>query len=216
MKTVVISDTHLSGKTYPKKYHYLKSVIEDADKVILAGDFWDGFLVSFDKFIESKWQTLFPLLLERQAVYLYGNHDRPEWSDERVSLFSVEHGMSTSLAINDQTYHITHGHTIFKSTEEKYPVLNHSIPLRLGSHWDKVHKIVWGKRFLGKESNINLPMAEWVAGNLPEPQILITGHSHYPEMDLTRRFINSGFIGLGYASYIAIDASGPQIVKERY
>lgn len=216
MKTVVISDTHLSGKVYPKKFRYLKSIIEDADKVILAGDFWDGFVVSFDKFVNSEWQMLFPLLRERQAVYLYGNHDRPEWCDERVSLFSVKSGADTSLSVGGQLYHITHGHTILTPYDDRLPVLNHKVPLRIGSHIDLAHKAIWGKRFLGRKSRINAPMAKWAANNLSEEQVLITGHSHYPEIDLSRRFINSGFIGLGYGNYVVIYPSGPRVIKERY
>ena len=216
MKTVVISDTHLSSKVYPKKYNYLKNIIEDADKVIIAGDFWDGFLVSFDDFINSKWQSLFPLLLEKQAVYLYGNHDRPEWCDERVSLFSVENGMSTTLSLHEQMYHITHGHTIFVSKEEQYPIFNHAIPLRIGSFIDVTHKFLFGDRFLKEGNSINSSLADWVRDNLDEDHLLITGHSHYPEMNLAGRFLNSGFIGLGYGNYITIDANGPQVIKERY
>lgn len=216
MKTVVISDTHLSDKLYPKKYHYLKSIIENADKVIIAGDFWDGFLTSFDSFVNSRWQSLFPLLLEKQAVYLYGNHDRPEWCDERVSLFSTENGMSTTLSLHNQTYHITHGHTIFVSKEEQYPIFNHRLPLRIGSCIDITHKFLLGSRFLKNGNTINAPLAQWVDTNLASEHILITGHSHYPEINLANRFMNSGFIGTGYGNYIAIDASGPRVVKERY
>ncbi len=216
MKTIIISDTHLSNRVYRKKYYYLKSVIEQADRVIIAGDFWDGFLTNFDKFLQSKWQLLFPLLLERQTMYLYGNHDRAEWSDERVSLFSVEQAMNTTIECNGQQYFIAHGHTIFTSFEDKYPIVNRSIPLRIGSSLDIIHKLVWGKRFLNNDSDINTPMANWVAKNLPANQILICGHSHYPEINRAKRFINTGFNGLGYGNYVIIDESGPRIIKDRY
>ena len=216
MKTVILSDTHLSTKVCHRKLDYLKSVIEDSDKVIVAGDFWDGFLTSFDNFINSKWKELFPLLLERQAVYLYGNHDRPEWCDERVSLFAVEHGLDTVVENNSQSYHITHGHTVFTSFEDKYPILNRKASLRLGSNIDAVHKRVWGRKFLKDGSRINRPMSSWVSNNLPANQILVTGHSHYPEINLPNRFVNSGFIGFGYGNYAVIEAGGPQIIKERY
>lgn len=216
MTTVIISDTHLSNRVYRKKYYYLKSVIEQADRVVIAGDFWDGFLTNFDKFLNSKWRLLFPLLLERQAIYLYGNHDRAEWCDERVNLFSVDQGISTTIDIHNQRYLIAHGHTIFTSFEDKYPIVNRSIPLRIGSSLDIIHKLVWGKRFLNGDSNINNPMADWVDKNLPHPQILICGHSHYPEINTEKRFINTGFNGLGYGNYAIIDESGPRIVKDRY
>lgn len=216
MKTVIISDTHLTSRVYRKKYNYLKSIIEGADKVIIAGDFWDGFLISFDKFLSSKWNLLFPLLLEKETIYLHGNHDRPEWCDERVSLFSVESGMSTTISSGDHSYFITHGHTVFTSFEDKYPIVNRKIPLRIGSNIDTVHKLFCGKRFLQKESNINSPMMEWVEKNLDDKHILVTGHSHYPEINIEKRLLNSGFIGLGYGNYAVIEPSGPSIIKERY
>lgn len=216
MKTVIFSDTHLSSKVYRRKFNYLKSIIEQADKVIIAGDFWDGFLTSFDKFVDSRWHELFPLLKERQAVYLYGNHDRPEWCDERVGLFSVESGMDTTVLVGGQSYHITHGHTVFTSFEDKYPVFNRKPALRLGSAVDVTHKLLWGDKFLKEGSAINQPMSHWVNDNLLGEQILITGHSHYPEIDLENRFINSGFIGLGYGNYAVVDMNGPRIIKERY
>lgn len=216
MKTVILSDTHLSSKFYPKKFEYLKSIIEDADKVIIAGDFWDGFLLSFDDFVHSKWQDLFPLLLEKQAVYLYGNHDRPEWCDERVSLFSVEQGMNTVFDLHGRDYYVTHGHLVFESFEDKWPVFNKKLFLRLGSIIDVTHKFLWGKRFLKDGSGINGPMSRWVMENLSDTQTLICGHSHYPESNIASRFLNSGFIGLGYASHVLIDSEVPRIVRERY
>lgn len=216
MKTVIFSDTHLSKKFCDRKFNYLRSIIDDADRVVIAGDFWDGFLTSFDDFVTSKWQQLFPHLLEKRAVYIYGNHDRPEWCDERVSLFSAEHGMDTVIKTDDQSYHISHGHNVFTSFEDKYPILNRKVSLRLGSKIDAAHKSLWGKKFLKEGSAINSPMSTWVAENLLEDQILVTGHSHYPELNVSNRFMNSGFIGFGFGNYAVIDASGPQIVKERY
>ncbi len=216
MKTLIFSDTHLSSKVCHRKFEYLKSIIEDADKVIVAGDFWDGFATSFDHFVTSKWQELFPLLLEKQTVYLYGNHDLPEWCDERASLFSVEQGMETTLTTNGQSYHVTHGHTVFTSFEDKYPLLNRKAALRLSSSIDLVHKYIWGDKFLREGSAINQPMSRWAAKNLPSDHILVAGHSHYPEVDVPGRFVNSGFIGHGYGNYAVIGDGGPRIIKERY
>lgn len=216
MKTVILSDTHLSTRVCGRKLNYLKSVIESADKVVVAGDFWDGFLISFDQFLSSKWQELFPLLLEKEAVYLYGNHDRQEWCDERVALFSATQGMDTKIEVGDRSYHVTHGHTVFTSLEDKYPFFNRKTPLRIGSNIDAMHKRLWGSKFLKDGSTINQPMSRWVNDNLPDNQMLITGHSHYPEVNVSNRFVNSGFIGYGYGNYAVVDSSGPQIIKERY
>lgn len=206
----------MSNRVYRKKFAYLLSVIEPADRVIILGDFWDGFLTPFDKFLKSGWSKLFPLLLERQAVYLYGNHDRPQWCDDRVSMFSVQHGMEHKIRLGGHELYLTHGHTVFTSLEDKYPVLNHSIPLRMGASVDILHKLVWGKRFMRTDNSINDPSRKWVADKLPEPQILVCGHSHFPEIDLSNRMINTGFIGSGYGNYLRIIDDRIESVRERY
>ncbi len=82
MKTIIFSDAHLTNRFDEPTYRFLENMILSADKIIINGDFWDGEVVSFNQFINSKWQKLFPLLLERKAVYIYGNHDR-----QRISFF---------------------------------------------------------------------------------------------------------------------------------
>lgn len=215
MKTVVLSDTHLSSTFHPKKFEYLKNIIEDADRVVIAGDFWDGFSISFNNFVESKWQKLFPYLLEKNAVYLYGNHDREEWCDERVSLFSVEQGMETVIGVNGREYHIAHGHTIFEPFEI-WPEVNSKLILRVASYINVLRRMFWAESLPKEGSAINTPMIQWATSNLSEDQILICGHSHYPQIDIAKKFINSGFIGLGYASHVLIDADSPKIVTQRY
>jgi len=88
MKYIIFSDTHL-GKDYEEKRAlFLKEVIKDCDKVIIAGDFWEGLQITFDQFINSPWKELFPYLKKKNTVYIYGNHDPKGSCDERVSLFS--------------------------------------------------------------------------------------------------------------------------------
>jgi predicted phosphodiesterase len=216
MRTVIFSDSHLSSRVYRKKLAYLTQLIQSADRVIILGDFWDGFLTDFDGFIHSGWQRLFPLLKERQTIYLYGNHDRAQWSDERVNLFSVKQGLEYTLTMGDKQLYLTHGHTIFTSLEERYPALNKSIPLRVGSSIDIMHKLVWGRFFLRDGRPSNETGKRWVAQFLPESQILVCGHRHYPELDSAHRFINTGFIGSGHGSYVLVEGESIKLVKEKY
>lgn len=216
MQTVIFSDTHLSNRIYRKKYEYLQSIIQPADRVIILGDFWDGFLTSFDKFVNSQWKRLFPLLLERQTLYVYGNHDRIQWSDSRVNIFSVEQASECRRQIGAHTLHLTHGHTVFTSLEDRIPAFNHSLPLRVGASIDILHKIVWGRRFLREDNNKNNPSRQWVTASLPQPDILVCGHSHYPEIDMEHRMINTGFIGSGYGNYVKITDEAIELVRERY
>ena len=91
MKYLVFSDTHLTPKFDHRKFSVLKEAIDQADRAVICGDFWEGFGNSFDDFVSSKWsETLFPLLKKKKTVYLYGNHDKKEYANDRVSLFSVK------------------------------------------------------------------------------------------------------------------------------
>ena len=62
MKILVFSDTHLSSTFEEKKFNLLKEIISRADRVIINGDFWEGYLISFKEFLDSRWKELFPLL----------------------------------------------------------------------------------------------------------------------------------------------------------
>ena len=68
MKTLIFSDTHLKTKFEQKKFNFLSNIIDDADAIIIAGDFWDGYYCSFDEFVNSEWSALFPLLKEKKAI----------------------------------------------------------------------------------------------------------------------------------------------------
>jgi predicted phosphodiesterase len=221
MKTVIFSDTHLSGRVQRKKFHYLMNVIESADRVIIAGDLWDGFLTDFDGFLRSGWRRLFQPLLDRKAVYLYGNHDRIEWSDDRVKFFSVEQHMEVGLQVGSHKFLVTHGDTIHTSLEMKFPVILHpslqkTAPLRVAASVDILHKIVFGKRFLNKENNMNAPMIQWAREKVEPPTILVCGHSHYPEFLLEDRYINLGFNFAGFGSYLLIENDTLELVREKY
>jgi predicted phosphodiesterase len=88
MKILVISDVHLDNAFEKPKYRFLKKIIRRADRVIINGDFWDGYLVKFQQFIQSPWKSLFPLLKSKKTIYIYGNHDKKILSDKHTALFS--------------------------------------------------------------------------------------------------------------------------------
>ncbi len=89
MKKLIISDTHLTNFN-KRQFIFLQDLISSVDQVIINGDFWDSWCVSFEKFVNSKWQDLFDLLLEKNTIYIYGNHDPKDLNDERTSLFAVK------------------------------------------------------------------------------------------------------------------------------
>lgn len=220
MKTIILSDTHLTDRVRPAKLAFLKSIIKSADRVIIAGDFWDSYLISFEQFIESGWRELFPLLLERQAVYLYGNHDPKSAVDSRVSLFSVEQGDQYRLNVgSSQTLLIEHGHRI-------HPHIDAWVPRWLVNRFTTMATLLLQAslfRIFGPERTLrtlntkdNNAMRAWAATNLKPNEILVTGHNDYAEIDLKNQFICTGLIRYGFATYLQIDNDQLEIIRATY
>src|SRR3989338_3116815 len=88
MKTLVFSDTYFGAHFVEKKYHFLENLINQSDQVIINGDFWDSFFITFSQFNDSPYRNLFPLLKKKKTIYITGNHDTPDLLDNRVELFS--------------------------------------------------------------------------------------------------------------------------------
>src|SRR4051812_43742823 len=105
---LVISDTHLGQVFQPAKFALLVRLINQADQVIINGDFWERYLCSWDEFISSPWRQLFPLLRDKKAVYLFGNHDLEELSDYRREKFSTVQAQSYELESGGRLFHLEH------------------------------------------------------------------------------------------------------------
>jgi predicted phosphodiesterase len=58
--------------------------------------------------------------------------------------------------------------------------------------------MAWFKKY-------NLVMKDWVDQNLESPKILISGHSHLPEINMQERFANSGSIKWGLGQYLLLE-----------
>lgn len=122
MKVLVFSDSHLTDQFDQRLYDYIVNLLKKADKVIINGDLWDAYLVTFDEFINSKWKKLFPLLKKKKCVYILGNHDKRKFMDERVSLISDEVVDSFEFIQKKTRFHIQHGHFI-APTYDRYRFL---------------------------------------------------------------------------------------------
>src|SRR3972149_6125144 len=81
--TAIISDTHLTAKFDKAKFEYLKTLFSKYEEVIINGDFWSYYSCTFDEFLKSKWNALFPFM-KAKTIYIHGNHDREKWCDERI------------------------------------------------------------------------------------------------------------------------------------
>ena len=70
MSTLVFSDTHFGKKFHQRQFEALKKLISESNKIIINGDFWEGLAISFDDFLKSDWSKLFPLLKQRETIYV--------------------------------------------------------------------------------------------------------------------------------------------------
>lgn len=216
MKTLIVSDLHLTEKYDEKLSVFLQKLFESCDRVIMNGDFWDGERTYFDRFISSRWQVLFPILKKKKTIYIYGNHDLEKYNDSRMSLFSEEQKHFHIYKEKGYSCHIEHGHLLFRTLDialhlprkllfflsaivqpiESFLVNNGS----LHNHIIRYSNIVMKKRAKTKQSGM------WY----------VCGHTHYAELDRPNLYANSGFIQHGKASYLIATTEGLSLHTEWY
>ena len=212
MRILVFSDSHLTEKFEEKKFNFLKRVISKSDRVIINGDFWDGQLTTFDKFISSPWKKLFPLLKSRKTVYLYGNHDLRKFSDHRTNLFSATQDHQFKLKVGQNILIFEHGNRILPLIDEV-----------LLPRWMTKYTTIIAGFLLTKISPLQIilkkadqRMKDRIKKIAQKNEIYICGHSHYVGFDLENGYINDGSIENGVAQYLLIE-NGKIIPKqERY
>jgi predicted phosphodiesterase len=218
-KTVVFSDTHLTQRFDQKQFDALYSLISSADQVIINGDFWDSYETTFDSFIKSPWNQLFPLLKSKHTIYLYGNHDPKKYCDDRVSLFSdiqADHYLFQNL-------YLCHGHQFAPrfSKLEKSPLFPLLYKLNQANHWleellSPISPYFIGHLFFYRHLD-NRPLLHFAKTQLPPDQILVCGHSHAAYFSPKDRYINDGDIYCHRLTYLEISSVGaPNLVKKTY
>jgi predicted phosphodiesterase len=216
MKTLIISDIHLTHHFDEKKYLFLENLFLQHDAIILNGDFWDGFSTTFNQFVSSKWSGLFPLLKSKGAIYLFGNHDHKEYMDERVNLFSIMQKENHLLEIGSDIYHIEHGHMLEPGIDGIIP-LSRSLLKYINFTTHIIENILVR---LGSPQNIIMKQAnKAIKKKLHKKQFphwYLCGHTHVAEFDKPNKFANSGFVQYGKASYLIVDSSGPSLQTEWY
>lgn len=218
MKILVISDLHLTTRFDQNKCEFLERLINKADKVIINGDFWSYYSCTFDEFVKSKWNRLFPLLRQKQAVYIFGNHDFRKWTDKRVHLFSVRQTEKYEYRYKNNKIVIEHGHQLLhrKNVEnEKFMAFLRLIrfddliryPLQNFLPKIGVFKLIWGFSFRRRRVQKRISRGE---------TFIILGHTHVAKFSPEKNYINSGFINYGVASYVWIRNGVPRLVTTRY
>ncbi|MDH7476680.1 MAG: metallophosphoesterase family protein [Microgenomates group bacterium] len=207
MKIVVFSDTHLNKSFNEKKFTLLKRVILSADQVIINGDFWEGYQISFSDFIKSPWKKLFPLLKKKKAIYVYGNHDKKEYLDKRVKLFSYLLTKQYQKKINGQLFFFEHGNSRFPLWDDIFKIKTPSFLIKIYNQLISFLLKIFGKKilyFLYQHVNKKIKNNFKKEKNFKK-SFLICGHSHWAEIDKNSHFANCGVFNYGLGQYLLIE-----------
>lgn len=219
MKTLIFSDTHLSLPFEEKKYNFMRGIIEPADQVIINGDFWENNEISFKRFVASPWKNLFPLLKQKNTIYIYGNHDTERSMDKNTALFSDIQTYRHTMKLKDKELVIEHGNRL-------HPYIGDYVQWKkqwqgtITKPYSQVEYLMvrkTGKLYLKLlNERKNKHIKKRVKGELKDNQIYICGHTHYAEVDKSSRFINSGIIRHGLGQYLVVDSNGIAAKEEWY
>lgn len=222
MKILIFGDTHLNQKFEPYLFDYISKLIKTADQVIINGDFWDAYLCSFDDFVNSKWKKLFPLLKNKNTIYLYGNHDSQKKCDHRVDLFSSQQSVIFEWkSKSGKRYIIRHGDTIAGDFDYKHPHLTkyfwwlYSLMFKLNKADNFIGKIYQHfdhKKCLGIFTSIS----EYAQKNIRDSEVLICGHSHIHKDDRGNHLVSIGPFWNKIARYLIIDGDKVELHEESY
>jgi len=229
VKTIVISDTHLDKKFDKRKFNFLKRTILSADKIIINGDFWDSWFVTIDDFLISKWQDIFPLLLDKDTFYIYGNHDPQQLVKNNWKYFATAAGEYYDYHDGGTSVHICHGDSfllgkrgkIFEIYAQFVAMTNNSLAAKILSRF--MHLVeylgykIFGKKFMtqNKISKKNNYLQK-ISRNPQSNEWLICGDTHHAELDNFFLHANSGCIHYGQGSFVQIENGQVSLVKIDY
>jgi predicted phosphodiesterase len=219
MKILIISDLHLDPPFEDRKFRYLKNLFSSVDQIILNGDFWEGFAYSFDDFYNSSWNKLFPILKNKNAVYVFGNHDKKSFNDlSRLKIFAHSFSESYKMKIKDKIFYFEHGHrlwindkenvdtnSILFKTQFKFMTSLEELLIRsIGSNYQKGLK------------KINDSVINQVAPKLKSNEFFFFGHTHRREYLHDLRVYNSGVCKKGLSQYLILKDDEITSHEERY
>ena len=216
MKYLIFSDSLLSDTFDINKFNFLKNIISISDRVIINGDFWEGYDFTIEEFINSKWNKLFKLLIAKKAIYLFGNHDKKEYSNNKVKEFSVRQLQKLTIKSENKTFYLEHGDKIVPLWDKYFKRMPRIIN-KILYYLERNAFLLLGIKGVGiLYKKFNEKMIKKVAKKLKKNEFLVCGHSHFMEFDEKNHFINSGIIKHGIGQYITIEDGEIEMHNEKY
>lgn len=218
MKILVFSDSHLDHNFEPEKLSFLQRRIQEADQVIINGDFWEGYSISFEYFLKSNWRKLFPYLKEKKAIYIFGNHDKKVLSDERIAEFCDTATMQYRLKTKKYTYVFEHGNRVVPFIDDWLHIKKLSSWLNntLAASEARAVKLLGEQALPDLYGKFNKDAKKRIPKMFKDNEVLVCGHTHVAEVDLANRFVNGGLVRHGLAQYLIFENDLPVLYKERY
>lgn len=219
--TLVISDLHLDKQFEKARCDKLRDLIQQADTVVICGDFWEGYAITFDEFLATPWSELFTLLKSKHTVYVYGNHDKKDKSDDRVYQFCDTATQQYQKSFGNVRYIFEHGHRLSPKIDAMLGIQKPD-PLYFAiSEWIQLAFVkILGPMgfwilFFGQNEKIKRA-SEREFSHLGS-YMYVCGHTDCAEIDKKRHFANSGFCKYGHVQYLLIQENGDiTLHKERY
>lgn len=219
MSTLVISDLHLSSHFEQAKFEYLNGLIGRYSKVIINGDLWSIYSDTWEDFQESKWIDLILNLTKKDYSYIVGNHDPFFMQSESCHLYSKIQNEIT-IENQKQSFFVTHGDNLYSpgfrsnylAPFNRRTGIDNKIRYPLESYASRLKPISSVKSSVLKRKNRSIPHKIDRKG----ADYAVFGHTHQAEVSEDMRYINTGFIGYGYASYLVIHDESFELVEENY
>jgi len=167
-KIAIISDLHLSDKFNQKTDELVNQLINEADVLIINGDFSDQLFTSLAKW-KKTWQKS---QLLNKTILVRGNHDFASLTPIKQILLKTKR----------RTYVISHG-----SKHNAYPLIIGKCTSKIDSLATRIFGRRWPKYFYWWFSN------QQKQAKLPKHNAWrIVGHTHRAEIDPKRKYVNTG------------------------
>lgn len=209
MKVLVFSDLHCSQVYRPILAKKMIAWIKNVDIVILNGDIWDEYLISFEDFIHSSWSIIFPYLKQKHAQYIFGNHDRPNHKHRDMNLFSDVQVEALDMTIGSNVFHFEHGHRMLPWEQQVQRYCFDQVPGWLSRRMIPIVDVATESRFvhywIGLTQN-NRMKAYWKT--IAAGRWLVIGHTHVQSLDHRNLFLNSGLNKYNTFQAVLIESSG--------
>lgn len=217
MKIGIIADLHLTEKFDINLYQDIISVLTQVDRIILNGDFVEGWSIDIKDFLNSKWNQLFPYLLEKNCVYISGNHDSPIIMSDYTKHFSKLFTDIYQIDLDNIKIILQHKPLYVSDKLEKLLRFRKFVKfIRKSKFINLYHKLSHNNApylkflFSKKTKNCQKAIYKWLSKNQVNDFLYIFSHTHYQEYIQKLNYVNTGEFKKN-REYIIIDTASNEI-----